>query len=172
MMTPSRQTPIKPTSSPIISDPLQPVRRIARVLDDLIRIPGTKIGIGIDPLLNLIPVAGDAAGTVMGAYLLVTAVKMGVPKRILARMLLNISIDAAVGVIPFLGQAFDFVWKANSKNMVLLERYATNPAGTAKSSGVAVLMILVSLLLVLVGTFAIAYWLLKILSSWLNLPLW
>ncbi len=171
-MTPSRQTSVTPASSPIISDQLQPVRRIARVLDDLIRIPGTNIGIGIDPLLNLIPIAGDAAGTVMGAYLLLSAVKMGVPKRILARMILNISIDALVGVIPFLGQAFDFVWKANSKNMVLLERYAINPSGTAKSSGIAVMVILVSLVLVLVGTLAFAYWLLTLLSSWLNLPLW
>ncbi len=171
-MTPPRQTSVTPTSSPIISDQLQPVRRIARVLDDLIRIPGTNIGIGIDPLLNLIPVAGDAAGTVMSAYLLVTAVKMGVPKRILARMVLNISIDALVGVIPFVGQAFDFIWKANNKNMVLLERYATNPSGTAKSSGIAVMVILVSLVLVLVGTLAFAYWLLTLLSSWLNLPLW
>ena len=171
-MTPLRQTSVTPASSPIISDQLQPVRRIARVLDDLIRIPGTKIGIGIDPLLNLIPIAGDAAGTVMSAYLLVTAVKMSVPKRILARMILNISIDALVGVIPFLGQAFDFVWKANSKNMILLERYAINPSGTAKSSGIAVIVILVSLVLVLVGTFGFAYWLLTLLSSWLNLPLW
>ncbi|MFY7998133.1 MAG: DUF4112 domain-containing protein [Candidatus Kapaibacteriota bacterium] len=171
-MAPLRQTSVTPTSSPIISDQLQPVRRIARVLDDLIRIPGTNIGIGIDPLLNLIPVAGDAAGTVMSAYLLVTAVKMGVPKRILARMVLNISIDALVGVIPFVGQAFDFIWKANNKNMVLLERYATNPSGTTKSSGIAVMVILVSLALVLVGTIAFAYWLLTLLSSWLNLPLW
>jgi Domain of unknown function (DUF4112) len=89
------------------------VRGLARVMNHIIRISGTRFGVGLDPILNLIPIAGDAAGTAMSAYLLVTAVRMQVPKRVTAQMFVNISIDGVVGAIRVLGQVFDFIWKAN-----------------------------------------------------------
>jgi hypothetical protein len=169
------ETPIAPAPEIVIQgqpNPLQSARRFARLLDDLVRVPGTKIGIGLDPLLNLIPIAGDAVGTAMSAYLLVTAVRMGVPTRILARMLLNIGIDALVGAIPVLGQAFDFVWKANSLNMTLLERYATMPTSTTKSSGAMVVVVLMLFVLIVILVVWFAYLLLSLLASMLHLPLW
>ncbi len=170
METPTAATPEIATQGQ--PNPLQSARRFARLLDDLVRVPGTKIGIGLDPLLNLIPIAGDAVGTAMSAYLLVTAVRMGVPKRILARMLLNIGIDALVGAIPVLGQAFDFVWKANSLNMTLLERYATMPTSTTKSSGTMVVVVLMLFVLIVILVVWFAYLLLSLLASLLHLPLW
>jgi hypothetical protein len=134
--------------------PLDSARVLARVLDDLIRIPGTRIGIGLDPILNLIPIAGDAAGTAMSAYLLVTAVRMQVPKRVMARMFVNISIDAIVGAVPVLGQAFDFFWKANSKNLTLLEKYSVTPDHITLQSGKVVggaLALVLALLFVIIG---------------------
>jgi hypothetical protein len=170
------ETPIVATTPEIAAqgqpNPLQSARRFARLLDDLVRVPGTRIGIGLDPLLNLIPIAGDAVGTAMSAYLLVTAVRMGVPKRVLARMLLNIAIDALVGAIPVLGQAFDFVWKANSMNMTLLERYATMPTSTTKSSGTMVVVVLMLFVLIVILVVWFAYLLLSLLASLLHLPLW
>lgn len=169
------ETPIAPAPEIVIQgqpNPLQSARRFARLLDDLVRVPGTRIGIGLDPLLNLIPIAGDAVGTAMSAYLLVTAVRMGVPKRVLARMLLNIGIDALVGAIPVLGQAFDFVWKANSLNMTLLERYATMPTSTTKSSGAMVVVVLMLFVLIVILVVWFAYLLLSLLASMLHLPLW
>ncbi len=159
-------------AAPGVSDPLQSMRRFARVLDDLVRLPGTKIGIGLDPLLNLIPFAGDAVGTVMSLSLLVTAVKMGVPKRVLARMVVNIGIDALVGAIPVIGQIFDFVWKANTQNMALLERYAVTPDATKKASGAVLGIVVVSAISIVAGAAFCTYWLLSLLASALNIPLW
>ncbi len=139
-------------------NPLEAARGLARLLDDVVKIPGTRIGIGLDPILNLIPFAGDAAGTAMGAFLLVTAVRMNVPKRVLAQMFVNISIDALVGAVPFLGQVFDFFWKANRKNFDLLEKYAVAPEQITKQSGVVVGVVvgLCLLLVVLVVGLAVA----------------
>lgn len=153
-------------------DPLQPMRSFARLLDDIVRVPGTTISIGLDPLLNLIPFAGDAVGTLMSVSLLVTAVRMNVPKRILARMIVNIGIDSLIGAIPAFGQVFDFVWKANTKNMALLERYAVMPETTKKASSTALIIIMVVVLGIIGMTFVSAYWLLKLLAFALNIPLW
>src|SRR6476646_12005369 len=83
-------------------------RGLARLLDDLIRIPGTNIGIGLDPIIGLIPGVGDMLGGLMSSYILLVAAREGVPASVLARMLGNIAVDSLVGVIPVLGDLFDF----------------------------------------------------------------
>jgi hypothetical protein len=155
--------------------PLEAARSLARLLDDVVKIPGTRFGVGLDPILNLIPYAGDAAGTAMSAILLVTAVGMNVPKRVLARMLLNISIDALVGAIPMLGQIFDFFWKANRKNFELLEEYAVAPDKIKAQSGTVVassLIFVLVLMLIIVGTalyltFTVFSWFTTWFTTWL-----
>jgi Domain of unknown function (DUF4112) len=156
------------THQPNTKPPLDSARGLARVLDDLIRIPGTRIGIGLDPILNLIPVAGDAAGTAMSAYLLVTAVRMQVPKRVIARMFVNISIDAIVGAIPVLGQAFDFFWKANTKNLLLLEKYAVTPDYITLQSGKVVGGVLAMVLILLLVIVVLAGYLTYTVFSWFS----
>ena len=155
-----------------VKHPLDAARGFARLLDDLVKIPGTRIGIGLDPVLNLIPFAGDAAGTAMSAFLLVTALRMNVPKRVIARMFLNISIDAIVGAIPVVGQAFDFVWKANTKNFMLLEQYADTPDAISLRSGKVVgsaLVLVLGLLVVVIGlTLYLTFMAFSLFSSWVQ----
>jgi hypothetical protein len=97
-----------------MDDPqLAHVRKFARVLDDY----------GLDPLLGfLLPGVGDVLGSLLGLYIVAIAVRRGVSKVTIARMLMNLGIDAAVGVVPILGDIADVMWKANDKNLALLER--------------------------------------------------
>ena len=96
----------------------------AELLDSRFQIPGTRIRFGIDPLLSLIPGAGDLASPVYTAVLLAQAFYQGIPKVVVGRMLLNALIDAVIGAIPFAGQVGDIFWRANLRNLELLERHA------------------------------------------------
>lgn len=101
---------------------------IVRFLDDGIRVPGTQLRFGVDGILGmLLPVAGDAVTGVSSITLLFLALKERVPTVILGKMVLNILFDTLIGAIPFLGDAFDFVWKANRKNLELIEHYRDDP---------------------------------------------
>src|SRR6476619_1761688 len=88
-------------------------RGLARVLDDLIRIPGTNIGIGLDPIIGLIPGVGDMVGGLMSGYILLVAAQEGVPASVLTRMLGNIALDSLVGIVPVVGDLFDVGVKSN-----------------------------------------------------------
>lgn len=111
---------------------LEQLRRLARLLDDGLRIPGTQIGIGLDPIIGLIPGAGDAAGAIMGAAILMEAARRGVPRATLVRIVGNVVLDAALGSVPVAGDLFDLFWKANRRNMALLERHAADPASARR----------------------------------------
>lgn len=93
-------------------------------LDDKFRIPGTNLRFGLDSLLGLLPVGGDALGAVATISLFYLAVQQGVPRPVLLRMALNVGIDALIGSVPILGDLFDLVWKANRKNLQLIEQNA------------------------------------------------
>jgi len=97
-------------------------RRLATLLDDAVRVPGTDYRVGIDPVVGLLPVGGDALGLVLSLYPVVEAVRLGASRWTVARMLANIVIDAAVGSIPLVGTVFDAVWKATDRNVDLLDR--------------------------------------------------
>jgi len=92
----------------VLSGQLKWVERVASIMDDKFRIPGTSFRFGLDPVLNLIPFAGDVSGFVVSAALLYVMAKNGVSRKVLILMAVNISIDAAVGAIPLLGQISDF----------------------------------------------------------------
>lgn len=113
---------------------LATARRLTRWLDSAVRIPGTGIRIGLDALLGLIPGGGDVAGAALSAYLVVLAAKAGAPASLLTRMVGNVAIDAVVGTIPVLGDLFDIGWKANSRNLALIEDHLGAPASTARAS--------------------------------------
>ncbi len=102
---------------------LDRVDTVTRLLDDAIRVPGTDFRFGIDPILSVLPVAGDAAGAVLSLYPIVEAYRLGMSKRTLAAMLGLVAIDAVVGSVPVLGTVFDALWKANKWNYRLLERH-------------------------------------------------
>jgi hypothetical protein len=94
-------------------------------MDRLVGIPGSSVGIGLDAIIGAVfPVAGDAIGGVAGLYVVVQAIRARVPAIVIARMLLNIGLDALVGVIPVLGDIADVFFQSNAMNVKLLEHHA------------------------------------------------
>lgn len=126
------------------------MRDLARVLDEAVRIPGTNIRIGLDALLGLLPGGGDVAGGVFSGLIILQAARAGAPAPVLGRMLANVAIDVVVGAIPLLGDLFDVAWRANTRNVRLLESWRERPATTKRASALTVGGILLALLL-LVG---------------------
>lgn len=102
--------------------------KLVRWLDDFIRIPGTKFGIGLDPILGFfLPGAGDVITGTGSISLLFLALKERVPTIVLLRMILNILVDTVGGFLPVVGDAFDVVWRSNKRNLALIEKYREDP---------------------------------------------
>ncbi|HYP50388.1 MAG TPA: DUF4112 domain-containing protein [Pyrinomonadaceae bacterium] len=140
---------------------------LSRYLDGLFRIPGTGWRFGLDSLVGLIPGVGDTATTLVSFYVLAAAVRYRVPKITILRMALNIAIDYLVGIIPFLGDLFDFAWKSNKMNIDLLKQRATVTAeeakrGARKSDWLFVGGIMLVLLLILFGSIAASIYVLSV----------
>ena len=102
---------------------LQRLRKLAYLLDNSIRIPGTKRRVGLDAIIGLIPGIGDTIGGAISAYIVYEANRLGVPRRTLLRMIFNIGVETAIGAIPLIGDVFDATWKANARNMALLDKH-------------------------------------------------
>src|SRR5690606_12252594 len=96
--------------------PLQRMRALSRLLDNSIRLPG-GYRIGACPLIGLIPAAGDLIASALSFWIIYDAALLGLPKRILLKMVGNVIVEAIVGSIPGLGDLFDAAWKANARNM-------------------------------------------------------
>lgn len=114
------------------SNRFEHLRRLSYWLDEGIRVPGTRIRFGLDPILGLIPGVGDAAGAIMASAILLEAVRQGVPRSALARMAANLVLDTALGAFPVVGDLFDAAWKANTRNLALLERHAVEPSTSVR----------------------------------------
>lgn len=97
------------------------LRKLAFLLDSQFRIPGTKIRFGLDSILGLLPGAGDTVTAMMAAYIVFEAWRIGIPKQIIGRMLGNLLIDWVIGSIPVIGDIFDVGFKANERNIRLIE---------------------------------------------------
>ncbi|RUV19945.1 DUF4112 domain-containing protein [Mesorhizobium sp. M7A.F.Ca.MR.228.00.0.0] len=107
---------------------------LAALLDSRWRIPGTSIRFGLDALVGLVPVLGDAATGIVSAYIVMRARSCGAGKILVARMLGNVLLDTVVGSVPILGSIFDVYFKANNRNIRLLRRHlgkADNGSGQA-----------------------------------------
>jgi hypothetical protein len=104
---------------------LAALRRWSVLLDSAFRVPGTAVTFGLDPLLGLFPGLGDLATPIFSILLLLHSVRLRVPRIVQARMVLNAAIDFAIGAIPVLGDLFDVGWKANVRNLALLEHHAS-----------------------------------------------
>ncbi|MGA9402634.1 DUF4112 domain-containing protein [Haladaptatus sp.] len=105
---------------------IERVRTVSDLLDEAFRVPGTNFRVGIDPILGLLPVGGDAASAIISLYIALEGYRLDVPRHVLARMLANVAIDAFGGAVPVLGSVFDATWKANRKNRELLEKHVSN----------------------------------------------
>ncbi|MEX1033196.1 MAG: DUF4112 domain-containing protein [Cellvibrionaceae bacterium] len=105
------------------------------LLDSSIPLPG-GYRIGLDGIIGLIPGVGDAIGGGLSTWIVYQAYQQNLPKMVLARMIINILIDAGLGAVPIIGDVFDFFWKANLRNARLLERYQHSPRETYQRSAV------------------------------------
>lgn len=141
---------------------------MARVLDDLVPIPGTRFRFGADALLGLVPGAGDAVTGAVAGYAIIVAARLGAPPVVLARMVLNVLVDALVGTVPLVGDLFDVGFRANRRNVRLAERYAAEPRRVRRSSRAVVFALLALLASVLVGVFVLLGWLLSGVADVLN----
>ena len=97
------------------------LKLLSERLDDSIKIPGTNQKIGIDAIIGIIPILGDLIGAIFSTYILYSGIKMGVSSKILKKMATNIAIEFIIGSIPIIGDIFDALWKANKRNVELIE---------------------------------------------------
>ena len=97
------------------------LKLLSERLDDSIKIPGTNQKIGIDAIIGIIPILGDFIGAIFSTYILYSGIKMGVSSKIVKKMAINIAIEFIIGSIPIIGDIFDALWKANKRNVELIE---------------------------------------------------
>jgi hypothetical protein len=142
---------------------LKRLRQLSRLLDKAIVIPGTRIGIGLDPILGLIPIGGDFLGVMLSAYIVLESARLGVPTRTLGKMMFNIIIDSLVGAVPVLGDLFDFTWTANEHNVKLLEEHLRFPSQNQSADKWFVFAVLIGLLLVAIVLIALPVILMRLL---------
>jgi hypothetical protein len=98
------------------------LKLLSERLDDSIKIPGTNQKIGIDAIVGIIPILGDFIGIIFSTYIMYSGIKMGVSSKIVKKMATNIAIDFIIGSIPIIGDIFDALWKANKRNVELIEK--------------------------------------------------
>jgi Domain of unknown function (DUF4112) len=135
---------------------LQRLRALGRLLDNALPIPGTRRRIGLDGIIGLVPVAGDAVGALLSGYILLQAARIGVPKTTLLRMFGNVLFDTLVGEVPVLGDLFDFGFKSNARNLALIEAHVARPAEARSASRRAVLLVAGGIVVALGGVIALA----------------
>jgi hypothetical protein len=97
--------------------------RLATMFDTAFILPGTNVRFGIESLLRLVPGIGDAAASALSCYLLYEAHRLGVPKLLFARMIMNVLLEGTVGAVPVAGDAFDVYFRANRRNIALLREH-------------------------------------------------
>ena len=140
---------------------LTALRKWSVLLDSAFRVPGTGLTFGLDPLLGLIPGIGDLTSPLFAALLLFHGVRMRIPRVVQLRMVINAAIDLLIGVIPVVGDLFDFGWKANVRNLALLERYAHPGSKATKADWIFVLSIVGFLIALAVIPLVLIAWLLS-----------
>lgn len=133
---------------------------LARVLDTALPIPGTRIRIGLDPIMGLVPGVGDALASVVGSAIVVMASQLQVPKIVMVRMSLNVLVNGVVGAIPVAGDFFSIWFRSNARNAELLRRHSASPRrASTVSDWVFVASIILATLAVMVGAIVAILWL-------------
>jgi hypothetical protein len=147
---------------------LEPLFRwLALIMDEFLRLPGTKFRFGLDPLLGLVPGIGDTASAVVSALALLQAARAGLPKIILARMSLNILINELVGIIPGVGDAFSFWFKSNARNYRLLQEHTTGTRKARPSDWIFVIAVLLVLFLIVAAGIVVSVFVLQQIARFL-----
>jgi hypothetical protein len=136
------------------------LRRWAVLLDSAFRLPGTNLRFGVDAILGLVPGLGDLSAPIYASFILMTGFRMGVPAVVMMRMVLNAALDMLMGLVPLLGDVGDVFWKANLRNMTLLERHARPGVPARRSDYIFVAICLGLVFLTALTPFVILFWLL------------
>jgi len=136
------------------------VSRLSELLDNAVTIPGTSYRVGIDPLLGLFPGIGDYLGAFLSGYIIYEAARLGASRPTLLRMVSNVILETIVGLIPALGDIFDVFWKANVKNVTLLEKQLASAEKREKADWFFLIVLLVGLFLIIIGIASLSLWIL------------
>lgn len=131
-------------------------------MDGSIKLPG-GFSIGLDPIIGLVPGIGDLVGTLVSSVIVLQAHRAGIPRATLMRMIANIGIDTAVGAIPLVGDAFDFAFKANAKNLELYRSARTGLRNTRRDAGFLIVLLVSLSLMTAVPVLALIWVIQKLL---------
>jgi hypothetical protein len=156
-----RATPSRPLTAGQVQR-LKALKQVARLLDSAFVLPGTDLRFGLDPLLGLVPGLGDLASPLFAIALLWQGRDLGIPRVVQLRMIFNVAIDALVGLLPIAGDAFDFAWKANDRNLALLERYAYEYRRPSPGDWLFVIGLIALLVMIAAIPFLLAGWLISL----------
>jgi hypothetical protein len=146
---------------------LERLRALTRLFDSAFAVPGTKWRFGVDALFGLIPGLGDIAGALVAVYALHVARGLRAPGAVQLHMLGNIAIDALIGTVPFIGDLFDFVFKAQTRNLALLDAWLETPHATERRSRRGVVIVPIVVLLVFGTLTVLGVWMLYLAFRWL-----
>jgi hypothetical protein len=136
------------------ADRLRWVESMSKIMDNQFRLPGTNYRFGLDPILGLVPIAGDLASFAISAGLVLTMARHGVSRKVVILMALNILLDATLGSIPILGNIFDFAFKANQRNINLLRRHYVEGKYQGTGTGILVAVLAGALVVILLVGYA------------------
>ena len=142
------------------AETVEALRRWAVLLDSYFRLPGTPIRFGLDAILGLVPGLGDLSTPVFAGLILLHGARMRLPLVVQARMVLNAGIDMLLGLVPVLGDLVDVAWKANLRNLALLERHARPGTPPSRADYVFVGICLVLLAAIALLPLIVLAWLL------------
>ena len=178
-LSPERTPPVAITARPEVLTPRRKggskalddehLDMLSHLLDDFLRVPGTSIRFGLDGIVGFIPGVGDVIGGLASSIIIISAWMRGVPRVTVARMVLNVAIETAVGAVPVLGNFFDIGWKANRRNYALLTGSLADPG--SRHTGVSWLFIAgvcVALAALMVIPMLFFGWVLVHAKGWLN----
>ena len=133
------------------ADRVAGIRTLAKMLDSAVKIPGTGIRFGAESVFGLIPVVGDVAGAALSGYIVLASARLGAPASTIVRMMVNIGIDTVVGSVPILGDMFDVGWRANMRNVELLDSHLVGAPGAKKANRLVTAAVLLALALLAIG---------------------
>jgi len=137
---------------------------LALIMDEIIRVPGTNFRFGLDPLIGLIPGIGDTSSALVSAFALIQALRLGVPKILLARMAGNILVNEVIGIIPVVGDAFSFWFKSNARNYEIIKNHRLGTTAPRRSDWLFVIGVLVALFVIVCAGIAVSFLVLGVLA--------
>jgi Domain of unknown function (DUF4112) len=147
------------------------LRQLSLLLDNAIRIPGTNYRVGLDPLIGLVPAGGDLLSGFLAIYIVYEAARLGVPAATIARMGSNVVFDLVSGTFPVIGDLLDVTWKANSRNVALLEQHIEAPLPSGRTDKLWAVGMIVALVFIVIGAASLTAWVMHWLwkgLQWLN----